>query len=65
MLRAKGIIPPKKEAEITEDQIVSILEQTIEEKQGISTLNYVYQIFALLSSLQKNWKIYLWMNWMN
>jgi hypothetical protein len=31
-LRAKGIIPPKKEKEITEDQIVSMLEQTIEEK---------------------------------
>lgn len=33
ILRAKGILPPKqKEAEISEDQIVSIIENTIEEK---------------------------------
>ncbi|XP_044754272.1 viral IAP-associated factor homolog [Coccinella septempunctata] len=32
VLRAKGIIPPKKDAEITEDQIVSLLEETITEK---------------------------------
>ncbi|KAK9885924.1 hypothetical protein WA026_013802 [Henosepilachna vigintioctopunctata] len=32
VLRAKGIIPPKKETEITEDQIVSLLEETITEK---------------------------------
>ncbi|RZC33247.1 NADH dehydrogenase [ubiquinone] complex I, assembly factor 7 -like [Asbolus verrucosus] len=32
VLRAKGIIPPKKETEITEDQIVSMLEETIEQK---------------------------------
>ncbi|CAH1186447.1 unnamed protein product [Phyllotreta striolata] len=31
VLRAKGIIPPK-EKEVTEDQIVSMLEQTIEQK---------------------------------
>lgn len=37
VLRSKGIIPAKqKEAEITEDQIVSILEQTIEQKQNDS-----------------------------
>nr|XP_022910338.1 viral IAP-associated factor homolog [Onthophagus taurus] len=34
VLRSKGIIPPKKEAEITEDEIVTMLEQTIEEKQS-------------------------------
>ncbi|EFA00689.1 viral IAP-associated factor homolog [Tribolium castaneum] len=32
VLRSKGIIPPKKETEITEDQIVSMLEETIEQK---------------------------------
>lgn len=31
VLRAKGIIPPK-ETEISEDQIVSMVEQTIEDK---------------------------------
>lgn len=45
VLRSKGIIPPKqKEAELTEDQLVSMLEETIEEKQtnekkDLSTLN--------------------------
>jgi hypothetical protein len=35
ILRAKGIIPEKpKEAEITEDDIVSMLEQTVKEKTG-------------------------------
>lgn len=35
ILRSKGIIPEKpKEKEITEDQIVSMLEQTIEQKQS-------------------------------
>ena len=33
VLRAKGIIPPKeKKEEITEDDIVNMLEQTIEKK---------------------------------
>jgi len=37
ILRSKGIIPPKKEKEISEDQIVSMLEETIEKKtQGRS-----------------------------
>ncbi|XP_019878055.1 viral IAP-associated factor homolog [Aethina tumida] len=42
ILRAKGIIPPKKEAEITEDQIVSLLEETIDQKtkgKDLDTLN--------------------------
>ena len=35
ILRAKGIIPEKpKEAEITEDDIVSMLEQTVKEKSS-------------------------------
>ncbi|KAG5896342.1 hypothetical protein JTB14_005822 [Gonioctena quinquepunctata] len=42
ILRAKGIIPPK-EKEITEDQIVSMLEETIEKKtsagKNVSELN--------------------------
>ncbi|XP_018331884.1 viral IAP-associated factor homolog [Agrilus planipennis] len=33
VLRSKGIIPPKKEKEITEDEIVSIVEDTIKQKQ--------------------------------
>lgn len=33
-LRAKGILPPKKEAEITEDDIIGMLENTIQEKQN-------------------------------
>lgn len=38
ILRSKGIIP-QKEKEVTEDQIVSMLEKTIQEKQGNSTYN--------------------------
>ncbi|XP_059473229.1 viral IAP-associated factor homolog [Neocloeon triangulifer] len=34
ILRQKGIIPPKKEKEVTEDQIVDILEQAVAEKTG-------------------------------
>lgn len=35
ILRRKGIIPEKeKEKEITEDQIVNLLESTIDEKTG-------------------------------
>jgi hypothetical protein len=35
ILRAKGIIPEKqKEKEITEDDIVSMLEQTVKEKSS-------------------------------
>ncbi|XP_066250723.1 viral IAP-associated factor homolog [Euwallacea similis] len=32
ILRSKGILPPKKEKEISEEQIVSMLEDTIEKK---------------------------------
>lgn len=40
ILRSKGIIPPK-EKEITEDQIVSMLEATIEKKtKGESLSGY-------------------------
>lgn len=35
VLRAKGILPPKaKETEVTEDQLVSMLEETIKQKQN-------------------------------
>ncbi|XP_055627363.1 viral IAP-associated factor homolog [Toxorhynchites rutilus septentrionalis] len=34
ILRAKGILPPKKEKEITEDDIIGMIENTIEEKQN-------------------------------
>lgn len=33
ILRAKGIIP-QKEKEVTEDDIVNLVEQTVKEKQG-------------------------------
>uniref|UniRef100_A0A6B2E697 Putative conserved phosducin-like protein n=1 Tax=Phlebotomus kandelakii TaxID=1109342 RepID=A0A6B2E697_9DIPT len=36
ILRSKGILPPRQEAEISEDAIVSMLEQTIEDKVGQS-----------------------------
>ena len=40
VLRAKGIIPEKpKEKEVTEDDIVNMLEKTIKEKSGGSVLN--------------------------
>ncbi|XP_022106908.1 phosducin-like protein 3 isoform X2 [Acanthaster planci] len=32
ILRAKGILPPKEEAEVTEDDIVGLMEQTLQEK---------------------------------
>ena len=39
VLRAKGIIPEKpKEKEVTEDDIVSMLEKTIKEKSGGNNL---------------------------
>lgn len=34
VLRAKGILPPKKEKEITEEDIIGMIESTIEEKQN-------------------------------
>ncbi|KAL1465307.1 hypothetical protein WDU94_004890 [Cyamophila willieti] len=34
ILRQKGIIPPKKEKEITEEDIVNIVEQTVNQKCG-------------------------------
>ena len=35
VLRAKGIIPEKpREAEVTEDQLLAMVEQTIKEKSG-------------------------------
>ncbi|XP_014667312.1 PREDICTED: phosducin-like protein 3 [Priapulus caudatus] len=36
VLRSKGILPPKQEAEITEEQIQQILDQTIQEKENKS-----------------------------
>ena len=32
VLRAKGILPPKEEKELTEDDIVALVESTIENK---------------------------------
>lgn len=39
MLRSKGILPPKKEAEITEEQLLQMVEETIEEKSNKSKGN--------------------------
>ena len=38
VLRAKGILPPKKEQEVTEDQITELLEATIQKKTGEKAL---------------------------
>ena len=41
VLRAKGILPPKpKEAEINEDDLVQMLEDTIKQKSGGEILEY-------------------------
>ena len=52
VLRAKGIIPEKpKEKEVTEDDIVSMLEKTIKEKSGGNNLYKVpYHSIQLLVS---------------
>jgi hypothetical protein len=34
VLRAKGILPPKEKKDITEEDIVNMLEQTIQQKTG-------------------------------
>jgi hypothetical protein len=34
ILRSKGILPPKKEKEITEEDVINIVEQTVREKQN-------------------------------
>jgi len=39
VLRAKGILPPKpKEAEINEDDLVQMLEDTIKQKSGVKDM---------------------------
>ena len=44
VLRAKGIIPEKpKEAEVTEDQLLAMVEQTIKEKSGKKDLDMTSQ----------------------
>ena len=44
-LRKKGIIPQKpKEKEITEAEIVSMLEQTIQEKHSKSSMTHIRNI---------------------
>ena len=41
VLRAKGILPPKpKEAEINEDDLVQMLEDTIKQKSGGKMIEY-------------------------
>merc|ERR1719474_2357515 len=39
VLRAKGILPPKEKKDITEDDIVSMLEDTIQKKSGVKSLD--------------------------
>jgi len=39
VLRAKGILPPKEKKDITEDDIVNMLEQTIQKKSGVKNLD--------------------------
>ncbi|XP_077990304.1 phosducin-like protein 3 [Glandiceps talaboti] len=38
ILRSKGIIPPKEEKEVTEDDVVDIIEETIKSKTGTSAV---------------------------
>jgi len=38
VLRAKGILPPKEKKDITEDDIVNMLEETIQKKSGTKAL---------------------------
>jgi len=44
-LRSKGIIPPKKEKEITEEDVINLVEQTVREKQNgklqMNFLNFI------------------------
>ena len=42
VLRAKGIIPPKEDTGITEDDIINMVEQTVNEKsQGEYSPEYI------------------------
>ena len=53
VLRAKGIIPEKpKEKEVTEDDIVSMLEKTIKEKSGGNNPYEVPYLLLLIYSIQ-------------
>lgn len=47
ILRAKGIIPQKEEAEVTEDQIVDIVEQSVQQKANGGICSTVYCIYTL------------------
>jgi len=38
VLRAKGILPPKEKKDITEDDIVNMLEETIQKKSGVKAM---------------------------
>ena len=45
VLRAKGIIPDKpKEAEVSEDDIIKMLEKTIKEKSGGKYIKYFWKL---------------------
>ena len=50
VLRAKGIIPQKpKEAEVTEDDLIKMVEQTIKQKSGSKFKNlFMIQILCFL-----------------
>ena len=53
VLRAKGIIPEKpKEKEVTEDDIVSMLEKTIKEKSGGNNPYEVPYLLLLIYLIQ-------------
>lgn len=47
VLRAKGILPPK-EKEISEDEIVNMIEETIQKKEAESKLNFFGYVHLLL-----------------
>jgi len=48
-LRSKGILPPKKEKEITEEDVINLVEQTVREKQNgkfeMKSLNFISDIY--------------------
>lgn len=46
ILRAKGILPPKKEKEITEEDVINIVEQTVREKQN-GKIKLIYKLLYL------------------
>lgn len=58
MLRAKGILPPRESAEVTEEDLVNMVESTIAEKSGGEFVTMSEIQIARLSQLthRSEWK---------